>query len=288
MNRKRIKYKYIAVTLIVLNALIIVNYLTWQDNSINKDIILKKDAKIKQLEEKNRLENEKVNRLERELNSLIQERDKLLLNNEDLTKEIQEIKDVIGKQERPNKENKYGLVRLKDIDPTFVEDLRYATENNFVKKQIYPECAVAILRKDVAMKLKKANEIFQKDGYTIKIWDAYRPQSAQYILWDYASDKSFVANPKKGSKHNRGAAVDITLIDESGNEIEMGTEFDNFTEKAAYNYSGHTNIALKNMKYLRNVMEQVGFKGISNEWWHFDDVDWKKYQVLDVGFDEFN
>jgi len=138
------------------------------------------------------------------------------------------------------------------------------------------------------MKLKKANEIFQKDGYTIKIWDAYRAQSAQYILWDYASDKSFVANPKKGSKHNRGAAVDITLIDESGNEIEMGTEFDNFTEKAAYNYSGHTNIALKNMKYLRNVMEQVGFKGISNEWWHFDDVDWKKYQVLDVGFDEFN
>lgn len=273
MSKKDNKIKYMAPMGMIIIILSLAIYFLWQENMRYKEVIKNKDIEISRIQDKDDFQEE--------LNKSIEERDYLLAISEELTKEIEELKN------KANIEREYGLVKLSDIDPTFIEDLRYATENNFVKKQIYPDNSIAILRTDTAMKLKEANEIFKKDGYTIKIFDAYRPHSAQYILWDYASDKNFVANPKKGSKHNMGVAVDITLVDKEGNEIEMGTEYDNFTEKAAYNYSGHTETALKNMKYLRDVMEQVGFKGISNEWWHFDDIDWKQYEVLDIGFDEF-
>lgn len=273
MSKKDNKIKYMAPMGMIIIILSLAIYFLWQENMRYKEVIKNKDIEISRTQDKDDFQEE--------LNKSIEERDHLLAISEELTKKIEEL------QNKANIEREYGLVKLSDIDPTFVEDLRYATENNFTKKQIYPDNSIAILRTDTAMKLKEANEIFQKDGYTIKIFDAYRPHSAQYILWDYASEKNFVADPKKGSKHNMGVAVDITLVDKEGNEIEMGTEYDNFTEKAAYNYSGHTETALKNMKYLRDVMEQVGFKGISNEWWHFDDIDWKQYEVLDIGFDKF-
>ncbi len=184
-------------------------------------------------------------------------------------------------------EQKYGLVKLIDVDPTFIIDLKYASDDNFVKQQVYPQNADALLRKSTAMKLKSAHEIFKKDGYRIKVFDAYRPQHVQFIFWYFMPDTRFVADPMKGSKHNRGTAVDITLVDEDGKEIEMGTEFDNFTERAAHDHPEHTETALNNMRYLRNVMEEVGFKGISSEWWHFDDVDWREYDLLDISFDKF-
>ena len=229
------------------------------------------------------------------LKSTIEEQKATILDLENpLDQALQDLESMkleVGKPHSPisdmSIEETYGLVNLADLDPNLVIDLRYKTADNFTGRQIYPDSAIGLLRKETAMKLKKANEIFQKDGYKIKVLDAYRPQHIQYMLWYFLPDPNFVGDPARGSKHNRGASADITLLDEFGNELEMGTAFDDFTEKAAFNYPGHTETALKNMKYLRDVMESVGFEGIATEWWHFDDVDWQDYDLLDVGFDAF-
>lgn len=209
--------------------------------------------------------------------------DLALADQERLQKELEAYKGQAG-SDRDDTATKHGLVRLLDIDPTFEVDLRYATDDNFLGRRVYPSDAVAVLRESTALKLKKANDMFKKDGYRVKILDAYRPLHVQYIFWYFMPDTRFVADPLRGSKHNRGTSVDITLVDKDGNEIEMGTKFDDFTEKAAYDYAGHTETALKNMKYMREVMEKAGFRGISTEWWHFDDTDWQDYELLDVGF----
>ncbi len=227
--------------------------------------------------------NHRINDLEKENNSM---KDKILdlekkLKEESLNNEKSEV------VESPPKESPHDLVRLKDIDSSILEDLKYKTKDNFVNKAVYPESAVAILRRSTGQKLKVANDIFKDHGYRLKVWDGYRPQSIQYILWYHASDKAFVADPDKGSRHNRGAAVDVTLVDASGNEILMGSEFDDFSKWAAYDYEGHNEEASKNMRLLREVMEEAGFIGLSNEWWHFDDKDWNKYDLLDISFDSF-
>jgi D-alanyl-D-alanine dipeptidase len=246
MSTKKTILKYISIIFMLVLALSAILYLAFQKQDIYEAAFKEQEIEIRNLQDK--------------VDSVLEKLD-----------------DV---------ENEYGLVRLSEIDPTFVIDLKYATEDNFVGKQVYPENSIAVLRKTTALKLKKANEIFKEDGYIIKILDAYRPLHVQQIFWDLVPDSNFVADPKKGSRHNRGASVDITLVDEDGNELEMGTAFDDFTEKAAYNYPGHTETVLKNMKYLRDVMEKAGFKGIASEWWHFDDVDWKDYEILDMGFNE--
>ncbi|NLB43217.1 MAG: M15 family metallopeptidase, partial [Clostridiales bacterium] len=146
----------------------------------------------------------------------------------------------------------------------------------------------AQLRTETAIKLIQASEIFKEDGYTLKIWDAYRPLSVQRIMWEHAPLPGYVANPDRGSNHNRGAAVDITLLDEEGNELEMPSGFDDFTENAARDYGNHTSEAKKNMDYMTQVMVSCGFKTIRTEWWHFDDVDSKSYPVLDVGLGTFS
>jgi len=201
--------------------------------------------------------------------------------NEELAQEIDKIKRI------HKAEILHGLVGIESMDSSIVIDLRYATEDNFTGKQIYPDNSIALLRRETAIKLLQANNIFKEDGYTIKIWDAYRPLYAQQALWDHAPNSGFVANPQKGSKHNRGAAVDITLVDESGNEVEMPTEFDSFTDKAFRNSPDHSDIEKKNVEYITRVMQSCGFKGISNEWWHFDDINSLQYPLLDVDFDAF-
>lgn len=201
--------------------------------------------------------------------------------NEELAQEIDKIKRI------HKAEILHGLVGIESMDSSIVIDLRYATEDNFTGKQIYRDNSIALLRRETAIKLLQANNIFKEDGYTIKIWDAYRPLYAQQALWDHAPNSGFVANPQKGSKHNRGAAVDITLVDESGNEVEMPTEFDSFTDKAFRNSPDHSDIEKKNVEYITRVMQSCGFKGISNEWWHFDDINSLQYPLLDVDFDAF-
>ncbi|EYE89178.1 D-Ala-D-Ala dipeptidase [Fervidicella metallireducens AeB] len=178
-----------------------------------------------------------------------------------------------------------GLVNLEEIDSNFVIELRYATEENFTRQKIYPK-AVCMLRRETAKKLINANNEFNKMGYRIKIWDAYRPYYVQKILYDIAVDKEFLANPVSGSKHNRGAAVDITLVDEDERELSMPTGFDEFTNRASQNYIGMSEIQKKNLECLRSVMEKNGFISVKNEWWHFTDSDWEKYPLLNIRLED--
>ena len=180
-----------------------------------------------------------------------------------------------------------GLVRVQDIDPTILADMRYATENNFTGKKVYP-VSVCVLRKETAEKLAAANAEFNKDGYRIKVWDAYRPPYVQKIFWDLVPDDRYVANPQTGgSKHNRGGAVDMTLVDTQGNELEMPSAFDDFSEKAARNSPAMSEGARKNVEYFSNVMAKHGFIPYEHEWWHFDDKDYENFPLVDVQLERF-
>lgn len=180
-----------------------------------------------------------------------------------------------------------GLVLVKDIIPDIEIELKYATEDNFTKTKVYPY-DICVLQKSTAIKLKKANDELMKMGYRLKIWDAYRPLSVQKIFWELVPDSRYVANPNTGgSKHNRGTAVDVTLVDMNGNELEMPTGFDDFTEKAARSYGNISETARKNVELLTNIMVKNGFTTITTEWWHYNDSDSDRYGVLDVDLEEF-
>jgi D-alanyl-D-alanine dipeptidase len=159
-------------------------------------------------------------------------------------------------------------VELIQLDKSLVLDLRYATINNFTGKKLYP-CARAYLRRKVANALVEANKKLKVKGLRIKIWDAYRPLSIQWELWRMYSNPDYVADPRKGSVHNRGAAVDVTLVDAKGKELDMGTPFDFFGPKAHPSYSKLPAKVLNNRKLLKTTLESVGFSGIKTEWWHF-------------------
>jgi D-alanyl-D-alanine dipeptidase len=183
---------------------------------------------------------------------------------------------------------KQDLVLVSDYSSSFVFDMKYATCDNFVTKTLYPS-PTCVLTKGTLDKLIKANSILRKQGYTIKIWDAYRPLSVQKIMWDATPDKNYVANPYgSGSKHNRGAAVDVTLVDKNGKELKMPTGFDNFTAKASPNYKGMTAEQRKNLNILSKAMTSSGFKTISTEWWHFEDTDYNGYKIQDIPLSKFD
>ncbi|MGE5578912.1 MAG: D-alanyl-D-alanine dipeptidase [Bacillota bacterium] len=179
-----------------------------------------------------------------------------------------------------------GLVDVTALDDTFVIDLRYATADNFTGQAIYSK-AKCLLQRATAEKLLEAQKEFAGHGYRIKIWDAYRPLSAQKTLWEVVGDPAFVADPAKGSIHNRGAAVDVTLVDQDGNEMPMPTGFDDFSEKAAIDYDGCTLEQARNRDFLAEVMVKHGFVRYRAEWWHFVDEDGAQYPLLDVSFEEF-
>lgn len=183
-------------------------------------------------------------------------------------------------------ELKYGLVWVQDIDESIVVDLRYASDNNFTGQRIYA-AEVCLLTRSTAEKLARVNSEVSQAGYRIKVWDAYRPYYVQQILWDAAEDKSYVANPKSGSRHNRGCAVDITLVDMNGNEIEMPTGFDDFSAKASRKYEGMPEHVKENLRYLTDAMVRNGFQTINSEWWHFEDTDWAKHPILNVALEDF-
>ncbi|MDP4191057.1 MAG: M15 family metallopeptidase [Bacteroidota bacterium] len=175
-----------------------------------------------------------------------------------------------------------SIVPLRSIDSTIVFDVRYATTNNFTGRILYPTSKV-YLRKTVAEKLSEAEKyLMEKYNLRLKVFDGYRPLSVQKKLWEIVPDENFVANPAKGSRHNRGAAVDLTLIDSLGNELEMGTPYDDFTKKANRNYPDLTDFEKRNRRILDEAMEKFGFEPLMTEWWHFDYSGWKNYSVLDV------
>ena len=180
-----------------------------------------------------------------------------------------------------------GLVNVADMDSSFIFDMKYATEDNFTKTPVYP-VNVCVLRTETALKLINANNEFAKFGYKIKIWDAYRPMYVQQIFWDIVKDERFVANPnKKGSRHNRGTAVDVTLVDAAARELRMPSKFDDFSDKASRNYKNMHEEEIKNIDLLTGVMERHGFTTIDTEWWHFDDSNYYKYEIVDVKLECF-
>lgn len=166
------------------------------------------------------------------------------------------------------------------LDTTIYLDLRYATTNNFVKTQMY-DCPRCFLRPEAAAAIQKAHQILRKKGYGgLKMLDCYRPRPVQQKLWDKMPNANYVTPPAKGSMHNRGLAVDLTIVDKDGKELDMGTPFDDFSEKAHFDYTKLPKQVLENRRLLRSTMEQAGFKGIRTEWWHFSH-NAKSYNVSD-------
>ena len=161
------------------------------------------------------------------------------------------------------------FVRLKDLSADFVYELKYATPDNFLKQAVY-DCGECYLRKSTAEALVKANEAFKQLGYRIKLFDCYRPLSVQKKMWKILPGTHYVANPAKGSKHNRGAAVDLTLVDVQGKELNMGTPFDFFGKEAHHTYTQHSKEVLENRKLLKETLDKFNFKSIYSEWWHYE------------------
>ncbi|WP_268223851.1 M15 family metallopeptidase [Sinomicrobium oceani] len=161
------------------------------------------------------------------------------------------------------------FVRLRDYSTDFVYDLKYATDDNFLKTAVY-DCAECYVRAVTARALVAANAEFRKQGYRIKFFDCYRPHDVQKRMWKIVPNPQYVANPARGSIHNKGGAVDITLVDNNGNELDMGTGFDFFGKEAHHDYTGHSEDILNNRKLLKETMEKHGFWGIRTEWWHYN------------------
>lgn len=182
------------------------------------------------------------------------------------------------------------LVRLLDLDDEFIVDLKYATTENFTKKNIY-EVNECFLNPDTAEILIEAKKIFKSKGYSVKVLDAFRPIWAQKILWDIIRDDDFVAIPPneddmKNCKqsHLNGMCVDVTLVGQDGKELLMPTPFDYFGKEAAFSSLVGDCDAKKNAKLLIDVMESVGFENYDKEWWHFYDRKHKPTQYMDYKF----
>lgn len=176
------------------------------------------------------------------------------------------------------------LVDFSRVHPGAALDIRYATQDNFTHQQVYAQARCA-LRRSAATRLAAAASEFEGLGYRLKIYDCYRPLSVQRKFWALVPDERFVADPAKGSRHNRGAAVDVTLTDAQGRELEMPTGFDDFSERAARNWAGASAAAAKNRALLEQVMKKHGFVGLPSEWWHFDAQGWEKCPLEDVPLD---
>ncbi len=178
------------------------------------------------------------------------------------------------------------LVDITELDSTIVVELKYATDDNFLEDTLY-SANICLLRKAVAERLVKVHQSLRKRGFGLKIWDGYRPLSVQKKMWEKLPDPRYVAKPSRGSNHNRGAAVDVTLIDLDGNEVEMPTCFDDFSRKAGSDFPDVSELAKKHRTILQQAMRAQGFLTITSEWWHFNDKDCKKFSILDVPLEKF-
>lgn len=178
------------------------------------------------------------------------------------------------------------LVEIKKAIPNITLDIRYATKNNFMKQVMYKQ-ARAFARKPVVASLKKIQQELNKKGYGLKIFDGYRPYATTVEFYKKASDKNFVANPAKGSKHNRGCAVDLTLINlKTGKEIAMATPYDSFSAAAAANYEPVNQEVRKNRNFLIRIMKKYGLNVLKNEWWHYDFSGWQNYPLMNIPFEK--
>lgn len=182
------------------------------------------------------------------------------------------------------------LVELTKLDPTIRLEIRYATTNNFLGTKFYSQPR-AFMQRPAAEAVARANQKLKAYGYGLLIHDAYRPWYVTKVFWDATPDdkKVFVADPAKGSRHNRGCAVDLTLYDlKTKRPVEMVSTYDETTARAYPDYPGGTSQQRWHRKLLRAVMEAEGFTVYSAEWWHFDYKDWQKYRIGNVRFEEIN
>jgi D-alanyl-D-alanine dipeptidase len=200
---------------------------------------------------------------------------------------------LVGCQHGPPRESgdfrASDLVELVRLDPTLRLDIRYATTNNFLGRPVYSQPR-AFLQRPAAEALVRAHQKLRAKGYGILVFDGYRPWSVTKLFWDSATEHErrieFVANPRKGSRHNRGCAADISLfVLSTGKEVTMPSGYDEFTERASPGYAGGTAESRRLRDLLRSAMEAEGFRVYPEEWWHFDYVDWRKYRIQDVPFD---
>jgi D-alanyl-D-alanine dipeptidase len=181
----------------------------------------------------------------------------------------------------PSKE----LVDLEAAVPGIVLDIRYATPDNFMKQVLYPS-ARAFLRRPAAEALARVQQELRAEGLGLKVYDAYRPYRVTKAMWEPIQNPDYVADPKKGSRHNRGAAVDVTLISlATGEELAMPTEYDAFVPAAAHDFSEVSGEMATNRARLRAVMTRHGFEVFPSEWWHYDFKGWERFEIMDLPFE---
>ncbi|HRZ87522.1 MAG TPA: M15 family metallopeptidase [bacterium] len=177
------------------------------------------------------------------------------------------------------------IIEVITVIPDIVVDIRYATPLNFMHRTLY-DSKRCWLRRGTANRLSHVQQELKKEGLGLKIMDGYRPLSVQKKMWKVKPNPNYVADPKVGSMHNRGAAVDVTLVDAKGNELPMGTGYDDFTKKAHIDNRNFPPDILRNRDLLKKAMLDSGFIAFRTEWWHFADVSWEKYPVEDIDFRE--
>lgn len=183
---------------------------------------------------------------------------------------------------------KPDLVEVRRLDRTVRLDIRYATANNFLGRPVYAE-ARAFLQRPAAEALRRVHQALKRKGYGLLVFDAYRPWSVTKIFWDATPEdkKEFVADPKVGSRHNRGCAVDLTLFDmKTGKEVSMPSAYDEMSERAHITYKGGTEESRRLRDLLRDAMQTEGFAVYEPEWWHYDFEDWREYPIQNLSFSE--
>ncbi len=173
------------------------------------------------------------------------------------------------------------LVSLQQISPEIHQDLRYATADNFTHAVVY-DFNSCYLRPAVAVALAKVQVRAKQETYSLKVWDCYRPMKAQERFWELVPDPRYVSPPGKGGRHTRGTAVDLTLVDEKGQEVIMPSHFDDFSERAHRRVAGRKGSAENNHRKLEAWMQAEGFVGLSTEWWHYDFKGWEAYPPVEV------
>jgi D-alanyl-D-alanine dipeptidase len=180
------------------------------------------------------------------------------------------------------------MLDIKINIPGIVLDLRYAGTNNFMHKKLYPAITTTYLRRPAADSLEVIQKQLNQSGFGLKIFDAYRPYAVTEKMWEPVQDDRYAADPKKGSGHNRGVAVDLTIINlTTKEELDMGTGFDNFSDTAHHAFNNLPEEILQNRLLLKTVMEQHGFKSLDTEWWHYSLPNAKDFELLNIPFDAF-
>jgi D-alanyl-D-alanine dipeptidase len=195
---------------------------------------------------------------------------------------------ALGQTAAPKEANKReaDLIELTKLSKSIKLDIKYATADNFVGRAVYPE-ARAFLQRPAAEGVVRVHNLLKKKGLGIVVFDGYRPWAITKLFWDVVPEdkRKFVANPERGSKHNRGCAIDLSIYDlKTGKPIAMPSAYDEFTERASPDYRGGTDEERANRDMLRRMMEAEGFTVNPNEWWHFDHRDWEQYAIYDIAF----